>query len=255
MKPDMSKLKDMVYIESGPFIMGSDESPNEKPCRTVELAPFYIDRYPVTNRAYRQFIEDGGYRTPKHWSADGWNFVQARNLQFPLYWLDDHWNADVQPVTGVSWWEACAFAKYLGKQLPTEAQWENAARGTDGRRYPWGDDEPTAEHALYAIDCDPTELRRRSASVYAFPLGASPCGGMDFAGNVGEWCQDNASANYVWDITCLDPRYWTAEEDDHIVRGGSGLHNEDYLRCSSRDYYPPTLRDNIVGFRCVIDEK
>ena len=109
----------------------------------------------------------------------GWNFIQKRNLQFPLYWLDDNWNADDQPVTGVSWWEASAYAIYLGKELPTEAQWEKSARGTDGRRYPWGNDEPTIQHALYAIDCNPTELHRRSESVYAFPLGATPKGGMD----------------------------------------------------------------------------
>lgn len=149
----MSKLKDMVYIKSGAFIMGSNEFPNEQPCRTVELTAFYIDRYPTTNRAYRQFIEDGGYHTPGYWSAAGWDFIQKKCLQFPLYWLDDNWNTDEQPITGVSWWEASAYAKYIGKEIPTEAQWEKAARGTDGRRYPWGNDEPTGQHALYAIDC------------------------------------------------------------------------------------------------------
>lgn len=251
----MDKYKDMSYIDGGPFIMGSNESPNEEPRRIVTVSPFYIDRYPVTNRAYRQFIEAGGYRNSAYWTADGWDFIQQRKLQQPLYWEDDYWNGDDQPVTGVSWWEASAYARYRGKELPTEAQWERAARSTDGRRYPWGNEEPTPEHALYAVDCDPSELRRRSAPVHAYPKGATVWGGMDFAGNVGEWCRDNASLGYAWDLTKLDPLYWTGETDDHIVRGGSGLHNEDYLRCSSRDYYPPTLRDNIVGFRCVVNMK
>lgn len=251
----MNDMENMLLIPHGAFHMGSNESPNEEPQRSVELAAFHIDRYPVTNRLYRAFIESGGYQRQTYWSEAGWAFVRDKRLQVPLYWSDSHWNGDDQPVTGISWWEAGAYARFAGKELPTEAQWEKAARGTDGRRYPWGDDEPTPRHALYAVDCDPAELRRRSVPVHAFPLGASPWGGMDFSGNVGEWCQDNASLNYAWDLTRVNPRYWRAETDDHIVRGGSGLHNEDYLRCSSRDYYAPTLRDNIVGFRCVVNEK
>lgn len=245
----------MIYIPSGLFVMGSNESPNEGPVREVFLSDYYIDKYPVTNAQYRIFLENGGYERSEFWTEISWNFIQGRKLKHPLYWLDDYWNAPEQPVTGVCWWEGLAFSRYAGKSLPTEAQWECAARGRDGRRFPWGNQDPTSDYANYAVDCDPNELRRKSTLVSAFPKNTSPWNCMDMVGNLGEWCIDNASNNYSWDITCSNPRYWMGEQEDHIVRGGSGLHNEDYLRCSSRDYYPPAMRDNIVGLRCVINAK
>ncbi|HEX8818366.1 MAG TPA: SUMF1/EgtB/PvdO family nonheme iron enzyme [Archangium sp.] len=251
MHPDIESGS-MLLIPAGTFRMGSQESSNEGPVREVHLSAYYIDRFPVTNRQYRAFIEAEGYRTKRYWTAAGWELIQARGIHQPLYWNDPHWNAEAQPVTGLNWWEARAYARFVGKTLPTEAQWECAARGRDGRRFPWGEAEPTPAHANYAVDCDPTELLRSATPVSACLAGASPWGCMDMAGNVGEWCLDNASANYLWDLTHTDPLFWTGEEADHIVRGGSGLHNEDYLRCSSRDYYPPTLRDNLVGLRCVL---
>lgn len=252
MHPDIESGH-MILIPAGSFRRGSQESPNEGPVRDVHLCAYYVDRYPVTNREYRAFIDAGGYHTRSYWTPTGWEFIQARRIERPLYWNDPHWNGEDQPVTGLNWWEAKAYARFAGKQLPSEAQWECAARGHDGRRFPWGDAEPTPAHATYAVDCDPAELQRRATPVSACPAGASPWGCMDMAGNVGEWCLDNASQDYGWDLTCTDPLFWIGEEADHIVRGGSGLHNEDYLRCSSRDYYPPTLRDNLVGFRCVIN--
>src|SRR5699024_7314860 len=154
--------------------------------------------------------------------------------------------------TGISWWEAKAFATFFGKDLPTEAQWEYACKGMDLRRFPWGNEEPTFNHANYAIDCDPTELNRSSTSVYEFPKNKSYFGCLDMAGNLAEWCLDNASINYKWDTTGMDPLYITIPEDYHIVRGGGGLDNEDFMRCSARDNYPVSVRDNLIGFRCVI---
>jgi gamma-glutamyl hercynylcysteine S-oxide synthase len=154
-------------------------------------------------------------------------------------------------VTGVSWWEARAYARFVNKELPTEAHWEYAARGTDERLYPWGDEPPTSDHATFAAGCEPDELRRRATPIYATCRGISPFGVRDMAGNLFEWCLDNASLHYAWDITRRNPLYWTDECDDHVARGGSGLHNEDYLRCAARDYYPPELRDNIFGIRLV----
>lgn len=243
----------MIVIPSGTFRRGSNVSPDEAPVVEVNLSSFAIDITPVTNKQYRVFIKSGGYKTKKYWTEAGWRFVCELGLTHPNYWFDDHWNQDDQPVTGVSWWEALAFATFCGKTLPTEAQWEYACKGTDDRQYPWGNDAPTLEYANFAPDCEPLELNRSSTSVYAHPLNRSYFGCLDMAGNVAEWCLDNASPNYSWDNSRINPVYITSETEDHVVRGGSGLFNEGFMRCSSRDYYPPTLRDNTIGFRCVIN--
>lgn len=234
--------------------MGSDQSPDEQPVRKVKMSAFAIDRVPVTNKHYREFVEVGGYRQPDFWPPEGWDYIQAFDIRYPNYWNDDHFNQDDQPVTGVSWWEAIAYATYMGKTLPTEAQWEYACKGTDGRKYPWGNEEPTPEYANYAIDCDPFDLDRSATSIYKHSKNVSFFGCLDMAGNMAEWCLDNASIHYEWDQSCTNPVYITEKTEDHIVRGGCGLHNEDFLRCTSRDYYPPSMRDNLVGFRCVIND-
>lgn len=168
--------------------------------------------------------------------------------------MDKNFNQDDHPVTGISWWEAMAYAKWVGKTLPTEAQWEYACKGSDQRKYPWGNEEPSFHYANYAIDCDPFELDRSSTSVFAYLKNKSFFGCLDMAGNMAEWCLDNASINYNWDDEGINPIYITSETEDHIVRGGCGLHNEEFMRCASRDYYPTTMRDNLVGFRCVINQ-
>ena len=155
-------------------------------------------------------------------------------------------------MTGVSWWEALAFARFEGKTLPTEAQWEYMASG-GVNSYPWGNVPPDLSKANYAEGCEPRELNRRSTPVKHFSQSRSHCGCWDVAGNVGEWCLDNYSKTYGWDNKMIDPMHATAEVDAHMVRGGSGLHDEESLRITSRDYYAPTIRDNIVGFRCVIN--
>ena len=245
-------LKDMIIIPRGTFIRGSDESPDEQPTMSVILNSFAIDKTPVTNKQFRVFVEAGGYENPSFWLPQGWNYITSNNIKHPNYWYDPNFNQDDHRVTGISWWEAKAFATFFGKDLPTEAQWEYACKGMDLRRFPWGNEEPTFNHANYAIDCDPTELNRSSTSVYEFPKNKSYFGCLDMAGNLAEWCLDNASINYKWDTTGMDPLYITIPEDYHIVRGGCGLHNEDFMRCSARDNYPVSVRDNLIGFRCVI---
>jgi formylglycine-generating enzyme required for sulfatase activity len=151
------------------------------------------------------------------------------------------------PITGVSWWEALAYARWAGATLPTEAQWELAARGRDSRLYPWGDQPPDLGLANFSPDCQPVE--RVPTLANAHPQNRSPFGCEDMAGNFGEWCLDNARVGYLGDPSTTDPLYVTREQDDHIVRGGSGLHDAGALRCTSRDYYSPGLRDNMISFR------
>lgn len=243
-------MLNMERIDIRGFYRGSSVFKQEQPVRWVTLRPYYIDTYPVTNRRYARFIESGGYTSPGFWTEAGWQFVCEHNITKPLYWSDEKWNGPMQPVTGVSWWEAMAFAQFEGKCLPTEAQWEAAAGGGKAT-YPWGGAAPEEWHATFAPECEPSELDRKSTPVDALPEGCSPLGCYDMAGNVGEWCLDNASDNYQWDTEGINPLHVTRETAPHIVRGGSGLHDMDNLRCASRDYYPPQLRDNIVGIRCV----
>jgi len=241
----------MVLLQTTGFTRGSANFPNEGPVRRVRLTPYLIDRLPVTNAQFARFVTEGGYRAPRFWTETGWRFAQDRGLQAPNYWNDPHWNAPDMPVTGISWWEVCAYAAFVGKTLPTEAQWEYAA-GFGERTYPWGEASPTHEHANFAPDCEPDELRRRGTPVAGLALNIAASGCRDMAGNVGEWCLDNASSSYEWDCGAPDPLFTTREEEAHILRGGSGLHDQDALRCASRDHYTPALRDNITGFRCVV---
>lgn len=241
---------DMIYLGTSGFMRGSEMFGNERPMRRVMLSPFLIDRLPVTNARYKRFINEGGYSKRQYWTDTGWKFIQEHRINSPNYWENTHWNAPDMPVTGVSWWEAMAFAQFEGKTLPTEAQWEYAA-GMGIRTYPWGEEEPTEAHANFAPGCEPAKLDRRATGVEELPLNGSASGCRDMAGNIGEWCLDNTSNDYVWDKRGQNPLYITNESDAHIVRGGSGLHDEDCLRCASRDNYAPALRDNIVGIRCV----
>lgn len=249
-----TKLESMIVVPAGSFMRGSCESPDEGPVMKVTLDSFAIDKTPVTNKQFQFFIESGGYENPSFWTSQGWKYIKAHKIKQPNYWFDEHWNQDDCPVTGINWWEAMAYAKSMDKALPTEAQWEYACQGMDRRKYPWGNEEPTLEYANFALDCDPSELDRSSTPVYAYPKNKSYFGCLDMAGNLAEWCLDNASSNYKHDETYHNSVYITREEDYHIVRGGCGLHNESFLRCTSRDYYPTSLRDNLVGFRCVVND-
>lgn len=243
-------VDNMIIIPSGSFSRGSLEFPDEGPVAQVFLDSFAIDRTPVTNHEFRKFMEAGGYEERSFWTVKGWAYIRSLSITTPNYWADPLWNQDEHPVTGVSWWEAMAYATFVSKTLPTEAQWEYACKGCDDRKYPWGNEEPTLEHANFAINCDPAELRRSSTAVDAYPQNRSYFGCLDMAGNLAEWCLDNAAPNYEYDHTRQNPVYIEDEANYHIVRGGCGLHNESYLRCTSRDSYPATLRDNLVGFRC-----
>jgi formylglycine-generating enzyme required for sulfatase activity len=249
----MTRVAEMIHIAGSAFERGSELSPDEQPVQRVELRPYAIDRTPITNADFEGFVSAGGYEDPQYWTASGWEYVQVNDLSRPTYFDDPVWNPPEMPVTGVSWWEALAYARFAGKTLPTEAQWEFACRGPDGRTFPWGEEEPTLEHANFAPECEPED--RRPTAPDAHPKNVSYFGCLDMAGNFAEWCLDNYVPHYRFDGAAgPDPLNLVDEHEPHVVRGGCGLHTEDYMRCSSRDSYPPGIRDNLIGFRCVASE-
>ncbi|MCB1036614.1 MAG: SUMF1/EgtB/PvdO family nonheme iron enzyme, partial [Acidobacteria bacterium] len=185
-----------VDLPGGTFLMGAQredsEAPGydaeafdaEAPVRRITLSPFRIGRYPVTVGLFRRFVEARhvGYLDPRYWDPKGWAWRENEELVAPDGWLDQLRHPN-RPVTGVSWYEADAYCRWRGGRLPTDAQWEYAARGEEGRKYPWGKAEPTDSHACfdYRIGYAPP--------VGVYPLGATPDGLHDLAGGVWEWCQ------------------------------------------------------------------
>jgi len=243
----------MVHIPCGHFVRGSSLSEDEMPMYTIYMDSFDIDKYPVSNHEFNKFILNDGYKKKNFWCELGWEFINKLKITSPAYWNNKNWNGPNQPVTGISWYEARAFAHYSGKELPTEAQWEYAAKGVDNNRmYPWGNDEPDLKrYANYAPECEPSELERASINNGTHSKNISYYGCIDMAGNLAEWCFDNYLPNYSWDTIKSNSVYIDYESDTFLTKGGSGLHDEFYMRCSSRDPYKGTVRDNIVGFRCV----
>jgi len=163
--PSDPSYEGMVLVPAGTFLMGSTQADvsaesDEMPQRVVDLPDFYIDQFEVSNIEYKRFIDATGYRPPPHWQ-DG-NYEEG---------------ADFYPVMEVSYWDATAYARWVKKRLPTEAEWEKAARGTDGRRYPWGDD----------FHEDLGNVTRAYVPINAHLEGASPYGAVNMAGNVAEW--------------------------------------------------------------------
>ena len=223
---------EMILIPAGEFIMGSPEGEgdnNEQPQHTVFLDAFYIDKYEVTNAQYKQFMDATGHKAPE-------------------YWDDEKYNQPNQPVVGVTWHDAVAYAKWAGKRLPTEAEWEKAARGVDGRKYPWGNEWNSSK-------CNSNvggDEYKYTAPVGSFPDGASPYGVMDMAGNVWEWCADWYDRNYYSRSPQQNPK-GPDSGSRRVLRGGSWGYDTDYLRCASRSGSAPADRSRNGGFRCAQD--
>ncbi len=213
----------MVLVEAGPFLYG--DPPEE---RSIEQ-PYYIDIYPVTNEQYRKFMDAGGYSNETFWSSAGFEWKEKNNITCPKFWNDEKWNKDGHPVVGVSYHEAEAYAKWAGKSLPTEMEWERAARGTDGRLYPWGNEFDLER-------CNTWESRSDQTShVTRYPNGISPVGCYDMVGNVWEWTKTP----------------YRDGSEYYALRGGAWYFDRLYARCAARSYlFHPYDRYNYVGFRC-----
>ncbi|MEL7369197.1 MAG: SUMF1/EgtB/PvdO family nonheme iron enzyme [Myxococcota bacterium] len=220
----------MLLVSAGHFKMGPGR-------RSVFLDAFYMDQYPVTNEQFARFVDVTGYRP-----------TDAEAQRFLAHWrygtcppgLQDH------PIVFVSRVDALAYCKWVGKRLPTEAEWEKAARGTDGRRYPWGRAKPDAAHANFA------RRNHGTTDVRAHPRSASPYGVEDLSGNVWEWCQDVYDESFYARGPTHNPRNTVRTKDSaFVLRGGSWFFDEKSLRTYERTARPPLYRASYVGFRCV----
>jgi len=263
----------MALIPAGEFLMGSpagsDGLPDEQPQRLVYTATFRIDRYEVTNDAYVRFVQATGHRAPAH--SNPASTLWEGNT--PISGIGTH------PVVNVSWEDALAYCAWLGKRLPTEAEWEKAARGTDGRRYPWGNewDFTKANSASYwagrtidfqsGADWDAFWIKGEGAKiskekgirgevltmpVASFPESTSPYGLHDMAGNVAEWVHDWYNPNYYKEAPLSDPQ-GPARGAIKAMRGGSWLKPAVSLRTSDRDWGTMDSRPSGTGFRCAKD--
>lgn len=238
--PSPKGVEGMVYIPAGEFLMGTSKEEarqlteeygvhpslfaGETPQRRVYVKAFYIDRYPVTNAQYKEFIEATGHRPPPHW----------RGREYPPD------QADV-PVTYVNWHDANAYAQWAGKRLPTEEEWEKAARGPDGRRYPWGNEWD--EEACW-VDDGTSPQTPLPFPIGCFPQGASPYGVMELVGNVAEWTSTSSQPP--------DPKRGWAW---YVIKGAGNAHHLRFnFRCAARNFSAHTSRHHSwLGFRCAMD--
>ena len=239
----------LVKVKAGEFTMGSNKGDSdEKPIHRVYLDAFMMGKYPVTNEEFKVFVDDGGYNNQDYWTKEGWKWKEEENISEPEYWYDGKWNRPNFPVVGVSWYEAAAYANWLSKKngriyrLPTEAQWEKAARGADGREYPWGDefDKNNCNSSEGGLD--------RTSPVGIFPNGKSPYGCMDMAGNVWEWCSDWFEEDYYKKSPKKNPR-GPENGSDRVLRGGFWGFVAPNCRAAYRFCDGPASRDYDVGFR------
>ena len=221
---------EILYVPGGSFEMGSTELTYAKPVRTVDVDGFYIDKYEVTNGQYRQCVSEGACQ----FGGDNTSNTRERYYDNPVY--TNH------PVINLNWYEAKDYCQWVGGDLPTEAQWEKAARGTDGRRYPWGDFEPNKTKANY------NQNEGDTMPVGSYSQNVSPYGAMDMAGNVWEWTQDWYEDSYGPDDT--DNPIGPTAGQFRTIRGGCWYYEATYIRSAHRSKHNPLYRYYNVGFRC-----
>lgn len=257
-----------VVIPGGRFTMGTSTEPwaldNERPAHQVEVPAFLLDAAPVTNGEYAQFIADGGYDDPRWWTPAGWEHRVSAGLAAPMHWQrdGDGWAytrfgrttpvISEEPVVHVCFHEAQAYASWAGKRLPTEAEWEKAARFDPAtgrsRRYPWGDGDPTPEHANLG------QRHLSPAVVGAYPAGASPLGVHQLIGDVWEWV-DTDFAGYPG-FAAFPYREYSEVffgPDYKVLRGGSFGTDPAACRGTFRNWDYPVRRQIFAGFRCARD--
>ena len=260
-----------VYVPAGEFLMGSldsdkDAEPDEKPQHKVTLDGFWIDRTEVTNAQFAAFVEATGYETDAqktrtggilNLSAKKWEVipnVDWRHPRGPASSLD---GLEQHPVVEVSWNDASAYCQWAGRRLPTEAEWEKAARGTDGAQYPWGNGNAAgnllnvADRNLVVPWADKgiNDAYQFTAPAGSYPDGASPYGVLDMAGNAYEWVADWYAATYYAGSPARNPT-GPAQGHYRALRGGGWDFILKGARAANRDWNEPVDRNGGNGFRC-----
>lgn len=227
---------EMVEISAGAFWMGTDGGEkDEAPRHQVYLDTYFIGKYPVTNLQYQAYVQFEKVRSPEHWLGSQTSQVKAYH-----------------PVVFVSWDDAVAYCKWLTKttarhyRLPTEAEWEKAARGMDGREYPWGNEPPTSQRANYG-----KYVGNTSAVEQYLPYGNSPYGCAELAGNVWEWVADWYGETY-YEVTSPKNPIGPVNGGARVLRGGSWVNDEGGIRTAGRSRTSPFKRYPILGFRCAL---
>ncbi len=235
----------MILIPAGPFTMGSNEGlPNERPEHLVELDAYSIDQYEVTLALYRKFLDVGKHDSPPTWDDEAATTVGDR------------------PAIGMKWADAEAYCKWAGKRLPTEAEWEKAARGTDARRYPWGSMQPFVDIANYnrglwvseavTLAAVTSGLEGMSVRHGLKEGGRSPYGLNHMAGNAAEWVADWYDRDYYQNSPKKNPP-GPAQGEKRVLRGGSWADLPLALRVSARISAEPEFEDRTIGFRCAMN--
>ena len=224
----------MVYIPEGYFQMGtsSGKSEDTKPMHFVHTSAFFIDKYEVSNAEY-------------------FKFMMATKRHKPLYWDDKRFNKSEFPVVGVSWYDAMAYAKWKGRRLPTEAEWEKAARGNDGRLYPWGKKWAKGFFFFFVNIYGMDDKYSHTAPVDYYQSGASPFGIFNMSGNVWEWCLDWYEPDYYGHSPEINPM-GPAASKMKVLRGGSWANTIDGAQVVLRARNSPRVKNSIYGFRTVL---
>ncbi len=244
-------VPELVKVAAGSFLMGSTDQQvaalvsqgvdenrvkDEKSQHPLPLPDYWIGKTEVTNAQFRPFVEGDGYTNKDYWTKAGWDWREAEKIVKPGFWDDSQWNGDMQPVVGVSWFEAVAYCHWLSAQtghefrLPSEAEWEKAARGSDGRIWPWG-------NTWEANRANSKEAGvGKTTPVGQYPDGVSPYGALDMAGNAWEWVATKWQKPYPYQVEDEWTNAYLEDGDSYRVwRGGSYYHEQQYVRGAYRN--------------------